>query len=157
MLACSVVLVTTACASEPTPTTSAHTSPSIIVTVAEEGGCFMMGLNCATYHIWNDGTVDLFRTGDPDHLVHTTTIDPSLVARIADELATTDLASLRTTLPEGECRGCYDGIDIDFWYGSTGFSSVDVELVKSEPLFDVTWEAFEAAAASTELPVEARQ
>jgi hypothetical protein len=152
-----VALLAAACASTPeaaSETTTTSAVPYVVVTVIQDGGCVMMGPNCPTYEISSDGSVALYRSGG--EFVDQATIDLALVDAIVAELATTDLATLRQRLPQGECQGCYDGIDTTFVYPEASFSGVEVELVVSEPLFAATWDAVAAAGAVLVMPVEER-
>ena len=160
-------LVVSACASaapatapDESTTTTTPPDPVLVLTITEDGGCFMMGPNCATYLVYSDGSVKLQRTGQPGAPLDMATIDDELVQDVVDRLATTDLDTLREGLPPGECRGCYDGIDVTFAYetpaGPVTFSSVDVDIFVPEPLFTATWPILDAASATTELPLATR-
>lgn len=160
-------LVVSACASaspgatpdDPT-TTTIPPDPVLVLTITEDGGCFMMGPNCATYLVYSDGSLELQRTGQPGDPLDTTTIDVALVADVAALVGTTDLDALRAGLPPGECRGCYDGTDVTFTYetpdGPVAFAGTDVDIFVSEPLFTASWSVLETAASNTELPVVTR-
>ncbi|MCL1598863.1 MAG: hypothetical protein M3094_06745, partial [Actinomycetia bacterium] len=122
---------------------------------------FMMGPNCATYLIYSDGSVTLERTDDPGVPVDTGTIDTALVGTVIDLVAATDLDALQADLPPGECRGCYDGIDVTFTYetpeGPVAIASIDVDIFASdEPLLTATWSILDAATADLELPIATR-
>jgi hypothetical protein len=132
-----------------------------------EGGCMMMGPNCPVYLFSTDGTVHLVRLGyEEEPPIASTTIDPALVAAVTELVNVTDLDALAGSLPPGECRGCYDGIDVTYVYLATDdpaitvagrFSSTDVELVPTEPLFAATGAALAAAQSGLEdLPIVSR-
>jgi len=147
--------------SEANATTTTISEPGMpVVTMIDEGGCFMAGPNCATYVVYSDGTIEVLRTGEPDTVEATTGVDAALAATIRDLVATTDLEALRSGLPEGEMTAAYDGVDTTFIFHTTGgdvtFSSAVVELVESEPLFAATWKVRRLAAASAELPMQTR-
>ena len=147
--------IATSTTASPTTSTTATTpanevTPRLVFTIELSGGCIMAGPNCAQYRFWSDGTIELFRVGiDRTTPEGTAMIDPSLVSDVADHVMAIDLDRLRASLREGECRGCYDGIDTTFTYvvsdGSPSFASVDVELHDSVPLFAATWAALEEA------------
>ena len=108
----------------------------------------MAGPNCATYEFLTDGTVNLYRVGALDVPEGAGSIDAAIVDKVLFHLDGTDLDELRASLPEGECRACYDGIDTTFVYitpDPVAFNSAEVELVTTEPLFAATWAALEAA------------
>ena len=177
-LVAALVLVLSACASsesfaEPdiettTSTTSTTTPPettttppgprTLVITITEDGGCFMMGPNCATYLAYSDGSVELMRTREPGEPEATTTVDLEVIQKVQDLLASTDLEDLRAGLPEGECQGCFDGTDTIFTYetnnGQVSFASTEVELVLSEQLFAATWTLRNQAADGTELGMQ---
>jgi hypothetical protein len=144
---------------EPTTTTSTTTTttlppePVLVFTVETSGGCLQAGPNCAAYQFFSDGTVELLRLGvDTTTPEGTGTIDPEFVTAVSEELmAVVSLGDLHASLPPGECRGCYDGIDTTFIYNVPDqlntFESVDVELLDAIPLFRATW----AALAEAEL------
>ena len=134
--------------SSTTTTTEAATEPVVAFTVQLDGGCMMAGPNCATYEFLTDGTVNLYRVGALDVPEGTGSIDTANVDRVLLHLDEANLAELRASLPEGECRACYDGIDTTFVYAApdpVAFNSAEVELVTTEPLFAATWAALEAA------------
>lgn len=148
--------------SQPAPvtTTTAAEPNGPVVTIVDEGGCFMMGPNCATYIVYADGTVEVTRTGESGAIEATATIDTDPIGAIDDLIASTDLEALRSDLPEGEMTAAYDGTDTTFIYvtpqGDVAFSSAAVELVASEPLFAATWRIRDLAAGAVELPVKTR-
>lgn len=123
----------------------------------------MMGPNCAGYRFYSDGKVDVYRTdasGDTAAEI-TGSIAQSTVDKVLAELESADLIAIRAGLGEGECRGCYDGIDTTFIYetvvGAVGFSSTEVDLDESVPLFSATAQALAAAQASLDpLPIQDR-
>lgn len=143
---------TTTSAPDSTTTTTEVTPPEpvLVFSVETSGGCMMAGPNCASYRFFSDGTVELLRLDVETRIPEGTgTIDAALVTAVADELVQVDLEDLYASLPPGECRGCYDGIDTAFIYEVPGqpntFASVDVELVETVPLFAATWAALEEA------------
>lgn len=132
-----------------------------------EGGCMMMGPNCPVYRFFTDGTVELVRlTEEEEPPLGSADIDPALVSAVTDLVGSTDLDALAASLPPGECRGCYDGIDVTYLYLAVDdpvitiagrFSSTEVELVPTEPLFAATGAALAAAQAALEdLPIVSR-
>ena len=156
--------VTTTVPPDPTttieaPKPTAAPGPAVrVVTIADDGGCYMMGPNCATYIVYSNGTVELYRTrveGPPEE---TTIVDVALLDKIRDLLASTDLDALHASLPEGEVTAAYDGVDTTFTYampdGEAVFASAVVELVTAEPLFATTWKIREIAQTATDLHMQ---
>ena len=134
--------------SSTTTTTEAPAEPVVAFTIQLSGGCMMAGPNCATYEFLTDGTVNLYRVDALDVPEGVGSIDAAIVDEVLLHLDAVDLDELRASLPEGECRACYDGIDTTFIYATappTAFDSAEVELVTTEPLFAATWAALEAA------------
>lgn len=156
-------ILATACASpaDGQSVTSTLSDPNaVVVTVEQSGGCFMMGPNCPTYAVHANGQVDLFRTEALDTTVDSSTIAVPLVDALTEQIRSTDFVALRTRLPEGECQGCFDGIDTKLVLttrnGEVTFSSIDVEMDPMEPLFAAVSNIVAAASQSTELPLEQR-
>jgi hypothetical protein len=133
---------------------------SVLVTVTQTGGCMMMGPNCPTYVVHANAQVMLLRTGGSRETVDSSFVDPALTTDLAWLISTTDFQGLRAKLPQGECQGCYDGIDTTFVFvteSSTAmFNSVEVKLDPAEPLFGAVWAIVDAANRSTEMPLEQR-
>lgn len=141
--------------------------PDAVVFRAESnGGCAQLGPNCVRVDVYGDGSVKAYRLGvDQQTPVDTGTIDRNLVIALHSEVSSADLTALHRRLPPGECRGCVDGIDTSMSFPfSVGdktvmpllFSSVEVELDPSEPLFDIAWSVYRAAEAAVDVPVVAR-
>jgi hypothetical protein len=163
ILISTIVVIAAACAS-PTDEPSASTIPAdpeaVVLTVEQSGGCFMMGPNCPTYVVHANGQVDLFRTEAVDTPVDSTAIDVALIDVLVEQIQSTDFAALRLRLPEGECQGCFDGIDTKLVLttpdGRVAFNSIDEELSQAEPLFDAVWDIVNAANQTTDMPLEQR-
>lgn len=163
ILISTIGVIAAACAS-PTDAPSASTVPedpeAVVVTVEQSGGCFMMGPNCPTYVVHANGQVDLFRTEAMDTRIDSTAIDVALVDVLIEQIHSTDFTALRLRLPEGECQGCFDGIDTKVVLvtadGEVTFNSIDEELSQTEPLFDAVWNIVVAASQSTEMALEQR-
>lgn len=160
-LALATTILLAACGAE----TAAPLDPDAVYFSAESsGGCAQLGPNCARFDVYGDGRVEAYRTGfDPEEPVATGAIDAALVAELHSETLDTDQAALIASLPPGECRGCYDGIDTSMSFpipplagAIPTFSSVDVELVRTEPLLDLGWRVYEAAQAAVEIPLVSR-
>jgi hypothetical protein len=91
--------------------------PVPLLVIAELGGCYMLGPNCATAVVMSDGSFEVFRNDPADVLAmpgeaaaaeFSGTID---VAPLARTMVATDFDVLRANLGPGECRACVDGID----------------------------------------------
>jgi hypothetical protein len=139
---------------------AAPDADAIVLDVEFSGGCAQLGPNCAQLIVFGDGTVVARRIlpGGTER-VDSGSIDTALVNALHQVVADTDLAALHRRLPEGECRGCYDGIDTTLRFSpasSPAFASVDVELESSEPVFQAAFAVLEAAQLVVEIPVVAR-
>jgi len=122
--------------------------PGPMLVVSEHGGCYMAGPNCRTMSFWADGRVSVI-VGEPDDRAEeSSVIDATFTATWLDIATSTDLVALVERLPEGECRGCVDGIDLELQLTLDGqtstLDSTTVEFVQSEPLFAATTELIEA-------------
>jgi len=83
-----------------------------VVRYESTGGCLMMGPNCATYVLYSDGAVEIYRTGEglPAEVVGS--IPEAEVDAFLDSVKDTDFAALATEVGPGTCNSCVDGIDI---------------------------------------------
>ena len=119
--------------------------PAPLVVVAEVGGCYMLGPNCATTVVMSDGTFGVFRNDPanvldvPTSLVDADFVGSTDVAALANAIAATDFDELREILGPGECRACFDGIDYQVRFmtpdGGEDLSSVDHEFDATLDLF----------------------
>lgn len=155
-----VTLVLTACGATDVP----HADPGqvqVVIVVESTGGCAQMGPNCTRLVISGDGSVEAYRfVIDGAELVDIGSIDPGLVEELDRIIAATDLDALRERLAAGHCQGCFDGIDTKMTFHGPGgpevFSSIEVELDSSEPVFAAAWAVAAAAEATTEVPIVTR-
>jgi hypothetical protein len=155
-----VTLVLTGCGAADVPIAGPGPAPVVIV-VESTGGCAQMGPNCTRLVISGDGSVEAHRfVIDGEELVDIGSIDQELVAELDRLIAATDLDALRARLAAGHCQGCFDGIDTTMTlHGGNSaevFSSVEVELDPSEPVFAAAWAVATAAEAATEVPIVTR-
>ena len=144
--------------------TVATTTPSTVPASAEvlryvtTGGCEVLGPNCPTWSIWDDGTVQVWRTavgGEPEI---TGTIPTATVAAWRAVAADIDLAALTDEVGPGTCNSCVDGADIMV---TVHRDDGDVVLDSTELAFDPDQAVFAAldtllTAARTvgDLPLE---
>ncbi len=123
------------------PTTADEPDPvdGAVLVVRESGGCFMAGPNCRTISIMGDGTV-LIAWDESESINESTLIDPALVTSWLEIADATDFNALVNRLPEGECKGCFDGIDLVFelQHHDIVLDSQVVGFVASEPFFAAT-------------------
>ncbi len=126
---------------EPTVTEpSADAGPMLVL--HESGGCYQAGPYCRSLSFWADGRVDVMWPVEAERPVDTSVINPELAANWLEVASNTDFDELVRRLPEGECQGCFDGIDTVLEIALDGqevtLDSVVVEFVVPEPLFAAT-------------------
>lgn len=154
-----LIALLAACAGEAT-TTSAAPPEALTVTIAERGGCEMMGPNCRVYVLAGDGSFQVLRSGlEEMGAAASGAVDEVVLASLVESIASTDLPGLAATLPPGECRGCADGIDylvtIDVDGTVTTFDSVEVLFDPTEPLFAAIGDVI-ASTSVVEVPILTR-
>ncbi len=76
------------------------------------GGCQMMGPNCATYVVYSDGTVEISRTGEGTPAEVIGAIPAAEIAAYMDSVAGIDIDALADEVGPGTCNACVDGIDV---------------------------------------------
>lgn len=91
---------------------SVAADPVEVVRYETTGGCLMMGPNCATYVVYSDGTVEIYRTdqGEPAEVIGS--IPAAEVAAFLESVQDTDFDALASEVGPGTCNACVDGIDI---------------------------------------------
>lgn len=127
--------------SDPSTTVAA---PAEVLRYVTTGGCEVLGPNCPTWSVWDDGSVQVWRTavgGEPEI---TGAIPVATVAAwqaVADRI---DLDALTAEVGPGTCNSCVDGADIVVTvHGHDG----DVVLDSTELAFDTGNEVFAALEA----------
>jgi len=76
------------------------------------GGCQMMGPNCATYVVYTDGTVEIFRTGESKPAEVTGAIPAAEISAYLESISDVDVDVLADEVGPGVCNACVDGIDV---------------------------------------------
>ena len=155
--------------SEGTATSSpASSSPSTTAAAPVEvfryeaiGGCQMMGPNCATYVIYSDGAVEVYRTGENEPAELTGMLPAGEIDAFLAGAADIDFEALAARVGPGTCNACVDGIDVvltmELPSGEVQLDSTVVNFDPAEPFFtDVETLVADAAAATGELPIESR-
>lgn len=136
---------------EPVPAPDDVVTPDLrdgpVLVVQESGGCSMVGPNCRTISFKVDGSVDI-SYGEAESVSESTLVDPALIARWLEVTASTDFDSLVDRLPEGECKGCSDGIDlvlgVQLEDRTVDLDSQAVRFVPTEPFFTATTSLMDA-------------
>jgi hypothetical protein len=150
-----------ACGDDNAPAAASTTTvpaPAEVLRYVTTGGCEVLGPNCPTWSIWDDGTVQLWRTavgGEPEI---TGTIPVATVAAwqaVADDI---DLATLRADVSPGTCNSCMDGADIVVTVhradGDVVLDTTDVAFDARHEVFAALADLMNAARTVGELPLE---
>jgi hypothetical protein len=119
--------------SSPTPDTIP--APAVVLRYATTGGCVVLGPNCPTYTVWNDGTVEVSRTGVDGPAEITGHIPATKVRTWFATVRDLDAAALAAHVGPGTCNSCVDGADI----------VATVELPAGPVVLDSTKLAFDPA------------
>lgn len=103
------------------------------------GGCQMMGPNCATYVVYSDGTVEIYRTGENLPAEVKGSIPAAELEAFIESIENTDFDGLLAEVGPGTCNACVDGIDaivtITFESGPVTLDSTVVNFDPAHPLF----------------------
>lgn len=138
------------------PTTA--TAPAEVLRYVTTGGCEVLGPNCPTWSVWDDGTVQLWRTavgGEPEIVGSIPVADVAAWQSVADEI---DLDTLATEVGPGSCNSCVDGADIVVTVqregGEVVLDSTRIEFDPEHPVFAALEQLMTAARSVGELPLE---
>jgi len=122
------------------PSTAVSTTvpaPFLALRWVDSGGCEVMGPNCPTYTVWNDGTVEISRTGDDAPPAVTGTIPTSEVEAWLASVADLDVAALTAAVGPGSCQSCVDGADnLVTVHTSNGDVAIDSTKLAFDPSND---------------------
>ena len=118
LLACSNAETGTQALSESPPEpilqlNSQEQSVQKVFIISSNGGCIRMGPNCPRYMLMGDGSFTVYR-GDATEISASGKIESSLVESWVTLVNKTNFAELRSRLDKGECKACYDGVDITY-------------------------------------------
>ncbi len=103
------------------------------------GGCLMMGPNCATYVVYSDGTVEIYRTGENAPAEVVGSIPAAELSAFVDSVKDTDFQGLVGKVGPGTCNSCVDGIDIK---ATIALSDGPIELDSTVVNFDLSHSLF---------------
>ena len=133
---------------------------SAVLRYETTGGCLMMGPNCATYVVYSDGTVEIYRTGENAPAEVVGSIPAAEVSAFLDSVKDTDFEGLAAEVGPGTCNSCVDGIDIkatiSFSDGQIELDSTIVNFDLNHPLFANLETLMEDVRAIGELAVQQR-
>lgn len=141
-----------------TPDTAA--SATEVLRYETVGGCQMMGPNCATYVVYSDGSVEIYRTGENTPAEVVGSIPAAEVAAFLDSVKDTDFDGLVADVGPGTCNACVDGLDIKatitFADGPVELDSTIVNFDLTHPLFANLETLMEDVRAVGELEIQQR-
>ncbi|MEN9646043.1 MAG: hypothetical protein RL238_2712 [Actinomycetota bacterium] len=150
--------VSTAATADTVATSTTVPAPAEVLRYVTTGGCEVLGPNCPTWSVWDDGTVQVWRTavgGEPEI---TGTIPVATVAAWQAVAADIDLTALRDEVGQGSCNSCVDGADIVVTVhradGELVLDSTDLAFDPEHEVFAALEALMIAARGVGELPLE---
>lgn len=151
---------TTATSSDDTTVETTAPAATEALRYVTTGGCLMMGPNCATYVVYSDGTVEVYRTGENTPAEVVGSIPAAEITAFLDSVQDTDFDALATEVGPGTCNACVDGIDViatlTFADGPVTLDSTVVNFDLSHPFFANLETLMEDVRAVGELPIQQR-
>ncbi len=124
------------------------------------GGCQMMGPNCATWVVYTDGTVEIFRTGENAPAEVTGSIPEAEISAWLESVADLDVDALTAEVGPGTCNACVDGIDVKLTIGLDGgpvaLDSTVTNFDPANPFFANLETLMADVTAVGELPIQQR-
>ena len=99
-------------ADESRATTTLATPAVEALRYVSNGGCQMMGPNCATYVVYTDGAVEILRTGENTPAEVIGAIPAAEIQAYLESVADVDVDALADEVGPGTCNACVDGIDV---------------------------------------------
>jgi hypothetical protein len=142
------------------PTTTAAPAEKVEgVRYEVNGGCMMMGPNCATYVIYTDGTVEIYRTGENQPAEVTGSIPAEEIAAYLDSVKDVDFQALATEVGPGTCNACVDGTDAKVTIGldeEVVLDSTVINFDPEHPFFKALDSLMQDVYAVGELPIQQR-
>lgn len=157
-----------ACGDDSSSSSDATNAPTTTVAPAEKvegvryevnGGCQMMGPNCATYVIYTDGTVEIYRTGENLPAEVTGSIPAEEIAAYLDSVKDVDFQALATEVGPGTCNACVDGVDMKVTIGldeSVVLDGTVINFDPENPFFVALDSLMQDVFAVGELPIQQR-
>lgn len=161
-------LTAAAACGDDSSSSSATDGPTTTVAPAEKvegvryevnGGCQMMGPNCATYVIYTDGTVEIYRTGENLPAEVTGSIPAEEIAAYLASVKDVDFQALATEVGPGTCNACVDGVDMKVTIGLDEPVVLDSTVVNFDPenaFFKALDSLMQDVFAVGELPIQQR-
>ena len=163
LAAATCILSLAACGDDAKSSNAETTAPAARVEglrYENNGGCQMMGPNCATYVIYTDGSVEISRSGEnlPAEIVGN--IPAAEINAWLDSVKDVDFAALATEVGPGTCNSCLDGVDsklvIGLDSGPVALDSTVINFDPENPFFVNLEKLMTDARAVGELPLQQR-
>ena len=136
---------------------------NMVFSISQTGGCMMAGPNCAEYQLnVATGEFNLLRVQNNSVVEGKGKIEQALLDAWFDELNKMDVPVFVDSLGEGECRACYDGVDIDYNVVDNDFSvlalsSRDKAFDKSKTFFALSDSIYQQMHEQIRLEMKMRE
>lgn len=155
-----------ACSLASAPDQSIHTnngdSETVVFSVRENGGCMMMGANCARYELHADGNFNLYRV-DSTNSEQSGRVSTDIMLAWLSLAESLDFPALKERLDAGICRACVDGIDLQYVItlkagrDAVTLNSAEYGFSHEEPFFAASDRLYRAMAETAQLrPISSR-
>lgn len=159
LAACSGRIVDNNSTVEETPLQMSNQEVQLIFSINTNGGCMMMGPNCPHYDLMSDGSFNVLRkTGG--EIANSGAVEKQLVEQWIQATDKTNFKVLLANLGKGECRACYDGVDISYTVlpasKNISFSSTEYQFSNTEEFFIVSEMLHKAMRTAAPLGVQSR-
>lgn len=156
LAACSEPSVNT---SSPELTPTSNQQAELILTIDTNGGCMMMGPNCPRYELMSDGSFKVLRQAAGE-IANSGQVDMQLVEQWLNVANKTDFKALLASLGEGECRACYDGVDVNYTIlpqsKNINITSTEYEFSPTQDFFRVSNAVHVAMREAAPLSIKSR-
>jgi hypothetical protein len=168
LLIATALVALAACGDDATSSDGTTAAPVETTAVAEKvvglryeanGGCQMMGPNCATFVIYTDGTVEIYRTGENAPAEITGSIPADEITAFLDSVDGVDFQALAEAVGPGTCQACVDGIDAKVTISPDEEVLLDSTIVNFDPeneFFAALDSLMQDVYAVGELPIQQR-
>ena len=143
------------------PAATEPATPEEVFRYEANGGCQMMGPNCATVVIYSDGKVEVYRSGENQPAELTAELPEGEIDAFLEGAASVDFTALADEVGPGTCNACVDGIDVVLTMAlPDGQVQLDSTVVNFDPandfFADVETLVADAVAVAGELPIVSR-
>jgi len=136
----------------------------MIFSISQTGGCMMAGPNCAEYRLnIADGSFELLRIEEDSVIEKKGKLDVELVDAWFLELNKIEnIEDFAQQLGEGECRACFDGIDLSYnvvndRFSILSLSSQEKNFDKALPFFSLSDQLYREMGQHVQLDMKMRR